>query len=415
MKLSAPQQVISDSAARFRVAVCGRRFGKSFLAMNEVAKVSRFPNKRSFLVYPSYRQAKAVIWDQLKYRMQDLRWLKKANESDLTLTLVNNSRISLRGADNPDSLRGVGLDFICMDEFAMIDEKAWTEVLRPTLSDKQGTALFISTPLGTSNWAYDLYNRGLDPTETQWESFAYSTLDGGNVPESEVEQARRDLDARTFEQEYLATFVSYRNRIFYAFDRAHNVRPWTQPVPSVVHIGMDFNVSPMSIAVFAQQGDIIHAIDEIELYSSNTEEAIQEIRNRYPSSKVIVYPDPAGAARKTSATHGTTDHTLLANAGFVVKAPRSHNPIRDGINAVNSKLLSASGARTFFVDPRCKRTIESLEKHSFKEGTSIPDKDTGHDHMSDAIRYYIDYVFPVRRDREEPGLPQRWGHATGKR
>ena len=208
MKLSVPQQTISNDLARFRVAICGRRFGKSFLAMNEVAKVSRFPNRRSFLVYPSYRQAKAVIWDQLKYRMADLRWLKKANESDLTLTLINNSKISLRGADNPDSLRGVGLDFVCMDEFAMIDEKAWTEVLRPTLSDKQGTALFISTPLGTSNWAYDLYNRGLDPTETQWASFAYSTVDGGNVPVEEVEQARRDLDQRTFEQEYLATFVS---------------------------------------------------------------------------------------------------------------------------------------------------------------------------------------------------------------
>ena len=237
MKLSKPQRIISECSARFRVVVAGRRFGKSFLAMNEVAKVARFPNKRIYLVYPSYRQAKTVIWDQLKYRMQDIGWLKKANETDLTLTLINNSKISLRGADNPDSLRGVGLDFVCIDEFAMVDEKAWTEVLRPTLSDKAGSALFISTPLGTSNWAYDLYNRGQDPNEPNWASFSYSTLEGGNVPVEEIEQARRDLDERTFEQEYLATFVTYRNRIFYAFDRAHNVRKYEGPEPTMIYTG----------------------------------------------------------------------------------------------------------------------------------------------------------------------------------
>lgn len=415
MKLSKPQRTISDCSARFRVAVCGRRFGKSFLAMNEVAKVARFPNKKIYLVYPSYRQAKTVMWDQIKYRMQDVGWLKKANETDLTITLINNSRISLRGADNPDSLRGVGLDFVCMDEFAMIDEKAWTEVLRPTLSDKAGSALFISTPLGTSNWAYDLYNRGLDPNEPNWASFSYSTLEGGNVPADEIEQARRDLDERTFEQEYLATFVTYRNRIYYAFDRAHNVRKYDGPEPKIIYIGMDFNINPMSIAVFVQEGDRVYAIDEIEMYSSNTEEAVEEIRARYPTAKVFVYPDPAGAARKTSAAHGQTDHTILANAGFVVKSPRGHNAVRDGINAVNSKLCNSLGQRTLFVDPKCRKIIECLEKHSFKEGTSIPDKDTGYDHMADAVRYYIDYAFPVRRDREEQPYPQRWGHAIGSR
>ena len=414
MKLSQPQRTISDCSARFRVAVCGRRFGKSFLAMNEVAKVARFPNKKIYLVYPSYRQAKTVMWDQIKYRMQDVGWLKKANETDLTITLINNSKISLRGADNPDSLRGVGLDFVCMDEFAMIDEKAWTEVLRPTLSDKAGSALFISTPLGTSNWAYDLYNRGQDPNETNWASFSYSTLDGGNVPADEIEQARRDLDARTFEQEYLATFVQYKNQIYYAFSRSRNVQVWEKPTPAILHIGLDFNVGMMSASVFAQEGNNIHAIDEIALYSSNTSEVVEEILTRYPKTKIFVYPDPAGAARKTSSS-GVTDHTILANAGFVIKAPRSHNPVRDGINAVNSKLCNANGQVSFFVDPKCKKIIEALEKHSYKEGTSIPDKDNGHDHFSDSIRYYIDYVFPVKRDRDENYYPQRWGHAIGSK
>jgi hypothetical protein len=169
----------------------------------------------------------------------------------------------------------------------------------------------------------------------------------------------------------------------------------------------------MSASVFAQEGNVIHAIDEISMPSSNTAEIVEEINQRYPKTKIFVYPDPAGSARKTSAASGVTDHTILANAGFVVKAPRAHNPVRDGINAVNSKLCSADGKVSFFVDPKCKKILESLEKHTYKEGSNgIPDKDSGYDHFSDSIRYYIDYVFPVRRDIDpNKTAPLRWGHA----
>jgi hypothetical protein len=348
----------------------------------------------------------------LKTRLRELNWIKKTNETDLTLTLRNGSKISLRGADNPDGLRGVSLDLVAFDEFSYIDEKAWTEVIRPTLSDRQGQALFITTPSGTNNWAYDLYQRGLDPTEHQWESFQYTTLDGGNVTAEEVEQARRDLDERTFRQEYLATFENYVGRIFYSFDRGTNVKKWEQPVPDVIYIGLDFNVGMMSASVFAQQGEIVHAFDEIALYSSNTTEMVEEIRSRYPTQKIFVYPDPAGSARKTSAS-GSTDHTILANAGFIVKAPYAHNPVRDGINAVNSRLRDAQGRPRLFIDPSCKKIIESMEKHCYKEGTSIPDKDSGFDHFSDSMRYYIDYVFPIRRETDTSSQPKRFTHRTG--
>ena len=414
MPLNPGQREVAASAARFRVVVAGRRWGKTYLAIREVAKIAREPNRRVFMVYPTYRQAKQVIWDPLKYRLQDLNWIQRVNESDLSITLINGSKISLRGADNPDSLRGVGIHGLIMDEFAMIDEKAWTEVLRPTLSDTAGTALFISTPMGTSNWAYDLYNKGLDPSEEAWASFQYTTLDGGNVTEAEIEQAKQDLDERTFRQEYLATFESYQNRIWYNFNRAQNCATWTRPIPKILHIGLDFNVAMMSATVFAQESNTAYVIDEIALYSSNTQEVVAEIRDRYPTQKIFVYPDPAGSARKTSSA-GETDHTILANAGFVVKAPRAHNPVRDGINAVNSKLRSASGAVTLYVDPKCKRVIESLEKHTYKAGTNQPDKDSGYDHFSDSIRYYVDYVFPIRRDADPyETRPQRWSHRIGQ-
>lgn len=412
MKLSIPQQTISNSGARFRVAVCGRRFGKTFLAMNEIAKVARYPHKQVYAVYPTYRQAKTVLWDELKTRLSGIGWVKKVNETDLSLQLINNSKISLRGADNFDSLRGVGLDAVVMDEFQLVDQKAWTEVLRPALSDRKGNALFIGTPYGTANWAYDLWQRGNDPTEEFWESFSYTTIDGGNVSQDEIDQAMRDLDVRTFRQEYLASFESYANRLFYAFNRKNNIRVWNKPIPKNIHVSMDFNVGQMSVIIFVQEGKIAHAINELSITSSNTFEVVQELKSRYPDNTITVYPDPAGSARKTSAASGVTDHSILRNAGFLLKAPNAHTPVRDGINAVNAKLCSATNESTLFIDPHCKKTIESLEKHSYKEGTSQPDKDSGFDHFSDSLRYYIDYVFPIRRNVPDY-VPTRWGHAIG--
>lgn len=411
MKLSKCQNEVSQCDSRFRVLVAGRRMGKSWLAMNEMAKVARFPKKNVWYISPSYRQSKQIIWDELRNQLTQINWIKKINETDLTILLRNGSKISLRGADNPDSLRGVSLDFVVFDEFALIDEKAWTEVIRPTLSDRQGSAMFITTPAGTANWAFDLYNKGKSSLEEHWTSFQYTTLDGGNVSAAEVEQARLDLDARTFKQEYEATFESYANRVFYSFDREHNLRKWDKPTPQVIYIGLDFNVDPMSAVVFARDGDDVYAIDEITIYGSNTDEMVEEVNLRYPKSRVWVFPDPACSQRKTSAG-GRTDLTILQNAQYVVKVPHAHNPIREGVNAVNSKLCSASGKRSFFVDPKCKHVIASLEKHSYKEGTSQPDKGDGYDHMADAIRYYFDYVFPVRRDIVIQ--PQsRFGHAIG--
>jgi phage terminase large subunit len=360
--------------------------------------------------------AKGIVWKKLKYKLQDLNWTQKVNESELTITLKNGSTISLKGADNADSLRGVGLDFLVLDEFADIDPEAWYEVLRPTLADKQGKALFIGTPKGIGNWAHEIYAMETEAPQ-QWSSHTYTTLDGGQVTEEEIESARRDLDEKTFRQEFLATFETYTGRIFYNFDRKQHVKKW-EPKGTrdleIVYIGMDFNIDPMSAVVFVREGDVLHAIDEIRLFSSNTQETVEEIKSRYAKSKVWCYPDPASRQRKTSAG-GATDLTILQNAGFIVKCPHSHNPVRDGINAVNARLKSEQGQIKLFFDPRCKHTIESMERFTYKEGSSQPDKDSGYDHMADAIRYAVDYVFPIKKDTSDILQPSRWAHNIGVR
>lgn len=409
MPLSQPQSEIANDNRRFRVAICGRRFGKTHLAVRELAYHARIPEQEVIYVAPTYKMAKNIVWRKLKNKLQDLNWVAKHNETELKLELKNGSTISLKGADNFDSLRGTGNHFIVLDEFADIDPEAWFEVLRATLSDTGGKALFIGTPKGIGNWSYEIYQRCLEDPEN-WSSYQFTTLDGGNVPEAEVEQARKDLDERTFRQEYLATFETFSGRIYYSFERVHNVRKYEGNTPDTVYVGMDFNIDPMSAVIATRTGDTLHIIDEVRLFSSNTKEMVDEIKQRFPKSKVWVYPDPAGNQRKTSAG-GQTDVTILSNAGFVVKAPRVHTPVRDRINAVNSRLCSSSGIRHLLIDPRCKYTIEGLERQVYKEGTSQPDKENGYDHMNDALGYMVDYLFPVRRDIDpELLIPQRWGH-----
>jgi hypothetical protein len=407
MPLSPAQETIVKDTHRFKVVVAGRRFGKTHLSIRELAYRARLPDQEVWYCAPTYRQAKQIVWRKLKHKLQDLNWVKRVNESELSITLKNGSTISLKGADNADSLRGVGLDYLVMDEFADIDPEAWYEVLRPTLADKQGGAMFIGTPKGIGNWANDLYNM---PTEQpdQWASFQYTTIDGGNVKPEEIEAARRDLDERTFRQEFLATFETYAGRIYYAFDRKDNVLS-IEPIDiSVLHIGVDFNIDPMSAVIAVQLKDKLYVIDEIRMFSSNTAELVAEVSARYPKSKIWAYPDPASRQRKTSAG-GATDLTILQNAGYIVKCPTSHTPVRDRINAVNSRLRDSTGIRHLYISPKCKYTIEGLERQTYKEGTTQPDKDSGYDHQMDALGYMVDYMFPVRRDTT-PYTPQRWGH-----
>ena len=402
MPLTKPQQEVINSKARFRVLISGRRFGKTFVAINELARFARYPNKKCWYVAPSYRQAKQIVWNDLKNKIIKHKWDLKINDSDLSIVLKNNSIIALRSADNEQSLRGIGLDFLVMDEFSDIKPNAWTEVLRPTLSNTQGHCLFCTSPKGF-NLAYELYIKGTK--DRNWESFKFTTLDGGQVTKSEIEQAKEDLDERTFQQEYLASFVNYAGIIYYNFDRKRNIINEYNYQGKQIHIGLDFNVDPMCGVVCIIENDKIYIIDEIQIWSSNTNEMVEEIQRRY-KGKIKIYPDPSARQRKTSAG-GLTDLAILKNAGFEVYSRNSAPLVRDRINAVNAKLKNAKGQVSLSIVNSCKNVIKSIERQIYKEGTHIPDKDSGYDHFNDALGYFVEYCFPLRRDFK-PNKPRRW-------
>jgi hypothetical protein len=414
------QSDIFASTARFRVLCCGRRWGKTVLDVDECLKFASINLKRLFgnafrgntgyrqnvwYVAPTYAMAKDIAWDFLNIRLDELKWRNRTNETRLSVKLLDcESVISLKGADDPDSLRGRGLNFTALDEFADIKRKAWTEGIRPALSDRHGHALFTGTPKGF-NYFQELYARGVDGIIPGWRSWQFTTIDGGYVPKDEIEQAMSDLDERTFRQEYLATFESYEGVIYYNFSRVKSTvppQPFTMPD---LHIGMDFNLNPMSAAVAEIRPEIKDGertgvlepwfLDEIVLPGSNTELMIATIKDKYPRKKIYVYPDPAGVAGHTSSPMGVTDIKMLEGAGFIVRYRPAHPRVKDRINAVNSKLMNMRGERHLWVAKNCKKTIDCLEKHIYKEGTSFPDKTSGYDHQNDAVGYFIDYVFPI--------------------
>lgn len=408
MPLSQPQQLVADCPIRFRVVVAGRRVGKTHLAIRELCKFARQPNQNVWYLTNSRQQAKNLVWAKLKKKLKYLRWIKDTNESELSITLVNNSKISLKSAEQGDNLRGESLSFVCVDEFCDIDlETVWAQIVRPALSDRKGHALFTGTPKAGNQYARDLYDRYL--TQPGWMSFSFTTAQGGFVDEEEIKQARLDLSPKVFKQEYEASWESLGNVIFEDFGD-HNIKPVEGPRSEheELIVGLDFNVGLMCAQVGRKTRDSIEYFDEIILKDSNTQEMANEIRARYPKNPIVVVPDASGAQRKTSAG-GMTDHAILHNAGLTLQVNRTNPTVRDRINCANSLFhLREDGTTRFKIDPKCKHTIKSFKSWTWKENSiGVPDKESGWDHACDSGSYPIAMFFPIRRIIT-PQPPQRW-------
>jgi hypothetical protein len=385
-------------SARFRYVVCGRRFGKTYLAAAEMRRAVQMAVRNNIdadneIWYgaPTFKQAKRVFWRRLK-RVIPKSWIDgRPNETECAITLISGHVVRIVGLDAYDNLRGSGLYFFIGDEWADCPAEAWGEVIRPMLSTCGGHALFIGTPRGYNHF-YDGYQAG-QSADGDTRSWLYTTVQGGNVPQSEIDAAMRELDKRTFQQEYEGSFVNFSGRVYSEFSRTESVKRCDYNPALPLHIGMDFNINPMSATLWQIKPDgELWQVDEIMIPTSNTGEMCDEILIRYPQAKTTIYPDPAGAQRRTSA-QGKTDISILRERGFNVVAMSSHPLVRDRINIVNGKFLSADGKRHAFIDPRCKESIKCYEQLIYRDGTNQPDKNMGLDHLPDATGYVIYTMF----------------------
>jgi hypothetical protein len=391
------QGEVFSSQKRFRVLVAGRRFGKSYLSCIELLRgaIER-PGETFFYAAPTYRMAKDIAWKVLK-RLVPKAWIKSKNETDLKIELVNGSTIELKGTENAMALRGRSLAGVVLDEAAFMDAEVWFEVIRPALADKQGWALFISTPDGTASWFYELWQYA-DSGDKDWSRWQFTTIDGDNVPPEEIEAARAQLDPRTFRQEFEASFENLSGLVAVSFGD-DNIDKQVQDLPVLpLLLGVDFNVDPMSAVCAVKKGDVLWVFDEIIMTGgATTWDLCEEIQTRYGvERRIIACPDPTGGARKTSGV-GATDHNILRKSGFTVSSPRNPWKIRDKITCVNTALLDATGTRRLFIHPRCKELIKSLRTLTYSPGTGLPNKNLGVDHAFDALGYLCLQTFNLAK------------------
>jgi len=400
LTLHPKQMLVYKSGARFRVVVAGRRWGKTQLAKTLMITRAKVRKRKIWYVAPTYKMAKQIMWSDLLEAIPR-KWIKKVNETRLEVTLLNGTVIELKGADKGDSLRGVGVDFLVLDEFQDIDADTWVKVLRPVLADRRGDAIFIGTPKAY-NYLYELYKRGQDSDNVArklWESWQFPTITSPFIPVSEIEAAKADMDDKSFKQEFEASFETMSGRVYYPFDRMEHVGQYAFNPKLPIWVGMDFNIDPMSTVIFQPQPNgEVWAVDEIVLFSSNTEEICEELEKRYWRNllQITMYPDPAGGQRQHA--RGETDLDILREKGFKrIKFRRKHPAVADRINAVNRMLRAADGSIRLRVNENCKHFINALEQTIYKPGSRDVDKAAGVEHSADAGGYCIELEFPLRK------------------
>jgi hypothetical protein len=332
---------------------------------------------------------------------------------------ANGTEVRAWSADAYARIRGTGQYLIVADEMPSWSvpggshKDAWTSVLEPAMvtrwSPKQARlvgapsparALIPSTPLG-KDFFYDLAMR--EHIDSRWRTFFYTYKDSPLLSSEEIENAKKHSDPVSFAREYLASFEDSGLNVFHTFSRKDHVDadlPYFEE-EEVVHAAIDFNIMLNATSFSAVRGDQLHVLDEHK-GSANTEELVRAIRGKFPTQKIICYPDPTGKARKTSAAIGVTDFSILRDAGFQVLARQKSPAIIDSVAAVNRKLKNAHEDIDLYVHPRCSGLIESLERTVWLENrpeTATIDKRQNLEHFSDGLRYLVEYLWPVHRGK----------------
>ena len=318
------KEIIQDPS-RFKVIVAGRRWGKTILSLMYLLKDPFQQGERRWFITPTYKQGKMIVFPILRQMFSGFAGAK-LNETEMSVIFDNGAELSVKGADNENALRGVELTKCVMDEMAYIKPHVWEEIVYPMLATTKGTVLFIGTPNGY-DMMYDLYSRG--QSEPDWKSWQFKTIDGGFVPADEIARARRTMDGVRFRQEFEASFETSGNRAAWNFDRNLHVKK-AKELATYKWWGCDFNVDYMTAVLACQFSDgTIHYYDEIRLKNSNTEEMARKMKAIEP--KVETYPDPSGSARST--TSNKSDHQILRDFDFIIRAKKAHPSHIDRLNA----------------------------------------------------------------------------------
>ena len=400
----AKQKLLHDDTHRYKVVCAGRRFGKSTFARHHVLLNALYNPGLYWIVNPTYRQGKQIHWQDIKKEIPpDL--IEYKNEQELSIHLVNGSRIEIKGADNENSLRGVGLKGVIMDEAADQKPHVWEEIIRPTLVDSKGWGIFIGTPKGF-NYFYDLWlrgRRGSKTYESDWKSFRFTSYDNPHLDPGEIDQAKSEATRakreETFAQEYMAEFKKYEGLIYKNFNReTHVVEPFEIPYTTdwEIYRGIDFGygVNPtVCLWIAVSPEGKWYVIDEYYETKDSSD---------YHCGMIL---SKSGQYQSATLSYGYPSNPMLIGdwskkGVYLTAALRTLNTnLRDwvstGIDIITEKMKISvlDHLPSFFVFKNCDNFIGELEKYEWQEPKDERLNHPGrprkaNDHGPDACRYF---------------------------
>lgn len=414
VRLNKWQTTVFDDQHRFKVVCAGRRSGKSVLARLIVLTWATQNIGTYWVVSPTYKQSKQIHWRELLKEIPD-GWVKSKNEVELSVTLFNGSIIELKGAENPDALRGVRLRGLVVDEIASIRnwDWLWHEVLRPTLTDYQAPAIFISTPKGFNHF-FDLYQKGQDSNVASlYKSWKFTSYDNPYIAKEEIDSAQRELTEDTFAQEYMADFRKFVGLVYKDFSREIHVKKLTDFKPVYFIRGLDRGFrNPTAVPWIAvDKDDVWYQIDE--LYESGLTN--QPLANKLKQMRGETVPEYS--TMDSAQASDIADLTTLGEDFIPVRKESGENNksyIEYKIQKFTERLkVRPDGRAGYYVDPKCESTISEFEKYRWKERRETESQDLNlinepekaNDHMMDALgdlnaMYIHDYVAKEKKPWE---------------
>ena len=383
------QKQVHNSLKRFNVLVCHRRFGKSVLSINELIKTAAAkPRSLCAFIAPTYRQGKAIAWEYLKYYTKPLMYLGGSrNETELRIDLFNESRIQIFGADNPDSIRGMGFDAVVLDEYAIMSPRVWTEIVRPAVADKLGWVLFIGTPMGHNQFweIYDFAQRG----HKDWYAKLYRASDTQVIPDDELEQAQAIMTPEQYEQEFECSFTaavsgSYYGRLITKADNENRIGV----VPVDSHVGVetwwDLGIGDSTAIWFIQRvGNEIHAVDYYETSGESLAHYADVLEERgYAYSRHVAPHDIQARELGTGKSRLEVANELGIDFEVAPKLEVDH-----GIESVRNYL-----PHCYFDREKCKVGLDALRQYrkQWDDKNQVFKNKPLHDwcsHAADAFRY----------------------------
>lgn len=385
--LSEPQRSVYDDEARFKYLMAGRRFGKTYLSITRLLTwAMATPGGLFYYVTATYRMAKQIAWVDLK-RMTPQEALAAKNEGELSIELINGARIFLKGAEDPDRLRGVSLSGCVIDEAAYVRQDAWTMVLRPALSDQRGPAWFITTPAG-ENWFTDALKAAESGEDPEGSGFRFTTADGGRVAESEIEAARRTLGPDLFAQEYGAEIIDLKGRAVFRREWFSYYGPEDLPVRGFQRIlaSVDANFKEgkkndyVGITVWGYHNGRMYLLGAAnqKIGFVDTLALIRSLWDRWQFGELLVEDRANGSA--------IIDKLKREAAGFII---RECNPI--GGKTARGNAAAPSYEQGLILHPRETHSapwLRVLEEQLLSLGV----REDGHDDLADSVTQAINHV-----------------------